>query len=190
MKMKKISEEHYIIVDESEIIEGDYVLSKLNEILVSGKHYTRSYYRKILYSTQSLGIGWQQIVAELPLSEVKEVLGIVDVNRKAYRFRRDYQDSFDCMNECIMNDAIHRQEGYIAGYNQSLEDNKKKYTEEDMLNIIYQLLTILPVGNVTALDSVQAISKYTKRFDDYIQSLQTQTEWEVEYVDNKLKLKQ
>ena len=180
MKMKKISEEHYIIVDESEIIEGDYVLSKLNEILVSGKHYTRSYYRKIIHSTQSLGTGWQQIVAELPLSEVREVLGILDVNRKAYRFRRDYQDSFDGMNECIMNDAIHRQEGYIAGYNQSTLDNRgNKYTEEDIRKAM---------GFGFDMCHQKRLDEYG--FESFIKSLYPKTEWEVEFVDGKLKIKQ
>ena len=188
MKMKKISEEHYIIMDESEIIEGDYVLSKLNEILVSGKNYTRSYYRKIIRSTQSLGIGWQQIVAELPLSEVREVIGIVDVNRKAYRFRRDYQDSFDGMNECIMNDAIHRQDGYIAGYNQSILDNRgNKYTEDDMGKIFYVGVQ-LGINQELYAQLGKPLQNEEEVLDRTIKSLQLKTEWDVEFVDGKLKL--
>jgi hypothetical protein len=68
-------------------------------------------------------------------------------------------------NREMINNALRQQ-----AYNKAKE--KYKYTEEDMLTIRNQLVTILPVGNVTAWDLVQAISKYTKWFDDYIQSLQ------------------
>lgn len=75
MKLIKLPEDHYIIVDDSPIKEGDYVLSKLNKVEVFGKRYAPSLYQKITHSTQPLGIGWQQEIKELSSSEVKELLG-------------------------------------------------------------------------------------------------------------------
>ena len=79
MKLIKITEDTYIIVDNSEIKEGDYVLSKLNEIVVFGKDYTPSLYRKITHSTQPLYKNDFWAIQELKLSEVKELIGEVDV---------------------------------------------------------------------------------------------------------------
>ena len=76
---------------------------------------------------------------------------------------------------------------YKKGYIKALEDNKdKKYTDEDMLTIRNQLVTMLPVGDVAAWDMIQAVSKYTKWLDEYIESLQPKTEWEVEFINGKL----
>ena len=58
---------------------------------------------------------------------------------------------------------------FLSGYNQAKENYK--YTNEDMLVIRNQLVTMLPIGDVTSWDMIQAISKYTKWFDDYVESL-------------------
>ena len=69
--------------------------------------------------------------------------------------------------------------GYIDGYNQCLEDNKdKKYTDDDMRNCWME-----------SWSASRQMSKYMD-FMSYIQSLQPKTEWEVEIVDGKIKLKQ
>ena len=184
--MKKLSEDHYIVMDDSEITTGDIVAEKL----LTGKYelftihtlndIDKSTQKKIIYSTQpeSLGVGWMQSVQPLLLSEIKELLGAVDVHKKACAFTKEIG-------------GTHEQRlAYIDGYKEALEDNKeKKYTNEDMLTIRNKLVTILPVGNVAAWDMIQAVSKYTKWFDEYVESLQPKTEWEVEFVDGKLKLK-
>jgi hypothetical protein len=51
------------------------------------------------------------------------------------------------------------------------KSSDKKYTEEDILIIRNKLVDILPTGNVEAWDLIQAISEYTKWFDEFIQSL-------------------
>ena len=184
-KLIKINSEYYVIVDDSEIKEGDWVLETLNNVIfqvkVSGNDYKNSTFKKITHSTQPLNTKFNdwfdaQIIT---LQEVKELIGEVDVEKKAYRFRRDYQDSFEWMNECIMNDAMHRQEGYKAGYNQALEDNKeKKYTEEDLRKTVWEAIKI-------ALNEDFSEKKY----NEIIQSLQPKTEWEVEFENGVLKLK-
>jgi hypothetical protein len=73
------------------------------------------------------------------------------------------------------------EEGYGIGYSQALKDNKKKYTEEDLRNAI-------SFGNNIQYTKL-AISGVEKEMSKFIQSLQPKTEWDVEIIDNKLKLK-
>ena len=134
MKMIKLSEDHYIVVDDS---------------------------NKEMHT--------------IPTSQAKELLGVVDVEKKA--------------NKQWGN--VHRTGvlGYIEGYKQALEDNKeRKYTEEDMRKAIEIAQTTSYVS--TQLFSDQSSVKHNFRAEEIIQSLQPKTEWEVEFVDGKLKLKQ
>jgi len=74
--------------------------------------------------------------------------------------------------EILYNDQ--KRKWWKQGYNQALEDNKeKKYTEEDLRKAFFN------GGNM----------KEIEEFNSFIQSLQPKTEWEVEIVDGKLKLK-
>lgn len=109
----------------------------------------------------------------LPTSEVKELLGIVDVEKKALDlYPVELDEDWDKNKQ-------YRDE-WISGYYQALEDNKeRKYTNEDMLTIRNQLVAFLLIGDVSAL---------TKWFDECVESLQPKTEWEVEMVERKLKL--
>lgn len=208
MKLIKITKDHYVVVDDSEIKEGDYCTTHLNVIDVGKIHNSYTIFnpqnkehldmvkccKKITHSTQPLYKNDFWAIQELKLSEVKELIGEVDVEKKAYRFRRNYQDSFEEMNECIMNDAIHRQKGYEAGYNQALEDNKeKKYTEEDMINAfregtnagaLHESLSDYDNGDY------EEAEQYSEQYEEsFIQSLQPKTEWEIEEIDGKFKLK-
>lgn len=96
-KLIKLSDEHYIIVDDSEIKEGDYIFDnfcKINNIQQVRKcdfdssHYRNGNWRKITYSTQPLedividvtadgnalmSVGFVKI-KELSLSEVEEAI--------------------------------------------------------------------------------------------------------------------
>ena len=65
--------------------------------------------------------------------------------------------------------------GIKEGYNKARE--KYKYTNEDMLVIRNQLVTMLPVGAVTSWDIIQAISKYTRWLDDYVESISQRNIW-------------
>lgn len=175
-RLIKLSSDHYIIVDDSEIKEGDWVyqqnFEKTNNQIISIKTEFQSNVandknesftkRKITHSTQpgSLGMGWMQSVQPLFLSEVKELTGEVDVEKKAQ----------------IQWGNVHRTGvlGYIEGYNQCLEDNKdKKFTEEIFDTAI----------QVVGSDKVTTIR------DFLLEHIQPKTEWEVEYDENgKLKL--
>ena len=132
MKLSKLSEEHYILVDEN---------------------------RKIMNT--------------IPTLEAREVLGIVDVDKKAVNFSKRYSNH-DASQEAVY-------DGYNKGYKQCLIDNKeKKYTEENIRAIfMHGFLLGVDRGEYSIDMENKSLSKY----------LQPETEWEVEYVDGKLKLK-
>lgn len=189
MKLIKINTDHYIIVDDSEIKEGDYHFDfDKNEIDTwKGNLYSnRLKCKKITHSTQPLSdeckncTGYCEQCVDgtkpLSLSEVKELIGEVDVEKKAI-------NSWEGCDGCDANDELFFTNGYQRGYNQALEDNKeKKYTEED-------LRKAWDSGREYANDYWEARGeKYMINFDNFIQSLQPKTEWEVEFIDNKLKL--
>jgi hypothetical protein len=205
MKLIKINTNHYIVVDNSlDFSETDYYWDdKQKEIRTgSNNHVTGGYKIKITHSTQPLECDkmWTPVNGKqwmcntmlccgkilnlktkpISLQEVKELIGEVDVEKKMISpYPLNTQNDVDWCN------------GYQRGYTQALEDNKeKKYTNEDMLTIRNQLVTMLPVGDVAAWDMIQAVSKYTKWLDEYIESLQPKTEWEVEFINGKLTLKQ
>ena len=105
----------------------------------------------------------------IPTSEAKEILGVVDVHKKACAFTKEIG-------------GTHEQGlAFIDGYNQCLEDNKeKKYTEEDMRAVfMHGFLLGVDRGDYSKDMEDRALSNYT----------QPKTEWEVEFVDGKLKLK-
>jgi len=175
MKMKRLSEDHYIIMDDSEIKEGDWYLCWESKSGVSTdctidntfSHWIvgADNYKKITHSTQPLdkSLFFTDRVwgcERLSLGEVKELIGVGDVEKNA--------------NKQWGN--VHRTGvlGYIEGYNQALRDNKEnKYTEEDLVDAINM-----------------ARNEPDMSGNAIIKSLQPQTEWEVKFVDGKLKLKQ
>ena len=178
MKMIKLTEKHYILVDDKfDPIDSDrkYV-HKSGRIWQwdSGMAYvSNNPPQPITHSTQpeSFGTGWMQSIQPLFLSEVKELLGVVDVETKAHNWStRQTTRSTDYWRSMVST--------YVEAYNQALEDNKeKKYTYYDIEN---------------AFNSGRGygVPDDIKDFDSFIQSIQPKTEWEVEFVDGKLKLKQ
>ena len=107
-------------------------------------------------------------IQQLSLSEVKELLGEVDVKKKAKNHLDEQHNNEDIAHPELY-DAYN---SYLKGYNQALECNKdKKWTDADVIHIV-------------------AKSRQTGLTAEYLMiSLQSQTEWEVEFADGKLKLK-
>lgn len=193
MKLIKINPEHYIIVDDSEIKEGDYKYHHVKGIVkaICNGAYTNEF--KITHSTQPFncncsnkGYRLDTNCAErnhcfdkiqyLSLQEVKELIGeanmdITDIAFKAYQ----KQDTWTWTQFQYI---------FPLGYNQALEDNKeKKYTEEDMKTAFSRYAFVSTNNQPYNEDELLT------EFYEFIQSLQPKTEWEVEIVDGKLKLK-
>jgi hypothetical protein len=193
MKMKKLSEDHYIIVDDSDIKIGDIVAERL--LIGDYGFFTihtlndidKTTQKVITHSTQPLeNINFVDEaegkiipkIKPLSLSEVKELLGVVDVEKRGEKKYPKSEFWVGSGPSRLYDENAKERRTYIEGYNQALEDNKeKKYTEEDMRKAYYQ-------GHKSGLGSDNGLT-----FEHTIQSLQPKTEWEVEFVDGKLKLK-
>ncbi len=154
MKLIKINTEHYVVVDETIQPVNDYYYdSSINKIKnTNGAEYGEaSHCWQITHSTK--GKYKEEYIS---LQEVKELIGEVNVKKKTEKY------------------TSHDMFWYRQGYNQAIEDNKKKkYTEEDMWK---------------AFEYGKTLDGYDW-FGDLLESLQPKTEWEVEFVDGKLKLK-
>jgi len=169
MKLIKLTDDHYVIVNNSEIKVGDIVLETyidgskgvehiqtLNDIDILSQ-------KKITHSTD-ININELYYIS---LQEVKELIGEVDVEKKYNETWLAKYQPYDSKEGIA----------FKTGYNQALEDNKeKKYTEDDMR----KAYMVGQHGGVTQ-------THY--EFDEYIQQLQPKTEWEVEMIDGQLKLK-
>jgi hypothetical protein len=115
MKHKLITKENYLlVVDDSEIKEGELVLSKLFEIVHFGKNYTQSLYKKI--------------IAHLPLnnSPILEGVDLLPPLEQEYGVE-------ELAWELFGNDYNARAR-YKDGYNKAKE--KYKYTEADIAKAI------------------------------------------------------
>lgn len=192
MKLLKLSEEHYILADKLDINVGDWITDtylmyqcKDNRSLLG--------MRKVTHSTQPLciihGDNNKETISYgstgyLPISEVKKLLGEVDVKKKAhlaaqkrYRLERILLEQINEyggeVKEFVRN--------FIVTYNQVLEDNKeKKYTEENIRAVfMHGFLLGVDRGEYSIDMENKSLSKY----------LQPATEWDVEIIDGKLKLK-
>ena len=185
-KLIKIKEDHYVIVDYSEIKEGDWYISPSNGIISdhNGTEVLPDGWNEITHSTQPLellsenglsGMGFSK-VRPLNIFEVKELIGEVDLEILAAN---------------LANPNVCKTTNWIEGYNQALEDNKeKKYTEEDLgLFLEYVRDNYTGMGAPHLVHNKGGQRKTKVIVQDYIQSLQPKTEWEVEMVDGKLKLK-
>lgn len=182
MKLIKIAHDHYIIVDDSEIKMDDWYLDDTNTarqaITECESYWThRKNYKKITHSTrpESLGMGWMQSVLPLLLSEVKELIGEVDVEKKAYlAAQKKYKLEHIPLEQVDEYGGVIKEfvQKFINAYNQALEDNKqRKWTDEDVIRIVEK-------------------SRETGLTAEYLMmTLQPKTEWEVEFVDGKLALK-
>jgi len=165
--MKKLSEDHYIVMDDSEPEIGGWVYS------MDGIHQwfgqvlkTEPLPKKITHSTN---IDWNEVYY-IPLSEVKELLGVVDVEKKGEKKYPKSEFWVGSGPSRLYDENAKERRCYIEGYKEALEDNKeKKYTEEDLMKFY----------------------KYVKTHTvtEALRHIQPKTEWEVELVDGKLKLK-
>ena len=198
MKLIKINTDHYVVVDDSQIKEGDWCLmfDDYGNLFLGNQpqqylgeqagHHLNKGLKKITHSTTTANLDvYSQTPIGLSLSEVKELIGEVNVEKKAESYAKDGL----VLDTPIANGLFY---GYIKGYTQALADNKeKKYTEEDMrkaFDAARRCIT-MPIGGAKH----QYYDEYSvSDFDEYkreILSAHTPTEWEIQIVDGKLKLK-
>ena len=159
MKLIKINEEHYIIVDSSDIKEGDFMYDIDGDIGIAiGKDKSQwEGNMKITHSTQPIdgdevGACFTKI-KQLSLLEVEELLF-----------------------------------GYIVEISKD-----KLFTLEDMKKLFGRTIENAPSGEShTRMISDKEYRHFVmdQLFNKMIEPLLPKTEWEVEYIDDKLTLKQ
>jgi hypothetical protein len=191
MKLIQLTPEHYVIADDSAIKEGDCVVNGNNKIFqytnesISGLNYCK----KITHSTKEL-----DGVKTLSLPEVKETIGEVDVEKLAEKYIENYCNDNN-LESSVLTDAVKTllRIGFIDGYNRCFKDNKdKKYTEND-LKKSFEKGEERGYEEKSCRERYNPLTGYEPKnnkmvFEEIIQHIQSETEWDVEFVDNKIKL--
>lgn len=208
MELIKINKDHYVIIDNLDIKEGDFFLNETTTIEVGISNYNYKSLspkcKKITHSTKPLedvivlvrpdGSDVSETifdkVKEISLSEVKKLIGDVNLEELELIYhqqlieRREVARNFrgqvagNHPDMFTSREILNMMEGYSDGYAQALEDNKsknKQYTEEDMRYMFECGRNYQNNAEVTFKVSM-----------DFIKH---RIEWEVEFVDGKLKLK-
>lgn len=186
MKLIKLTDTHYVIVDDTEIKEGDWYINKRNEVLKYELGQDLFHVKgKITHSTEPLNDIEFKRVKTLSLNTIKGLISEVDV--------KELSKKYSMTKPLMYQDAM--SDGFIDGYHQSLKDNEeKKYTLQDMINAYREGTNagalherLIDYDNGDFGDAEQYSEEYENSF---IQSLQRpKTEWEVEFdKDGKLKL--
>ena len=122
--------------------------------------------------TYSTDINFNEVYY-IPLSEVKELLGEVDVEKKA----KEWLSSKGFKETSIAYTP------FVSGYNQAIEDNKeKKYTEAQL---IWAIQEAYGHGQNDEFDGVNKAEKSIIVITNY---LHPKTEWEVDIINGKLTL--
>ena len=206
MKLIKLSADHYVITDDSKIKEGDWMFLEQGTTPATRQggiakckfpnaddYYEWIIWKKITHSTQPIEyttenhLQWDKI-KRLSISEVKELIGEVDVENKIEdkaleRYPVWIQPNGRTLVGGVYNVDVNFSErnSYKHGYRQALEDSKdKKYTEEDMRAVfMHGFLLGIDRGDYSRDMEDRAMSHYT----------QPKTSWEVEFIHGKLKLK-
>ena len=172
-KLLKLSETHYIFVDDSEIREGDcYCFDKVDKQIWFGNFESME---KITHSTKPIERydhpaggyeGTFDKIKPLSLSEVEEVINGYSVEKMAEKFVIEKLK--------ISSQAPGVMIGYIDGFKAHQELVKDKlFTIEDMR---------------WAFESATDLSPYYDSFDDFYKTIAPKTEWDIEFVDGKIKL--
>lgn len=169
MKLIKLSNTHYIVIDDSEI-KDCYYYNSLDKAIRFGNNLNHPYHHKIIYSTENFGAGWQQKVMQLSLSEVEEAINRYSVEKMALQDFKDNDDGFISFQD--------RSNGFVAGFEAHQELVKDKlFTVDDMRKAFREGLSY------TTHKHYHSFSE-----DVFIESLLPKTEWDIEIIDNKIKL--
>lgn len=189
-KLIKLSESHYIVVNDSEIKVGDWYIntfatckvrpqkhSKLRHLINHKKDYRFKYCKKITHSTQPLDKNDFWVIKELKLSEVEEAIYGYSVEKMA-------AESAFCNGGFIQTEDEY--DVGISYYHQGFKAHQeltkdKLFTMEDMINV-------LKLYKIHIKTNDESKHKWLQEPKEFIQSLLPKTEWDVKFVEGKIKL--
>ncbi len=197
MKLRKLTNDHYIITSDDNISEGDWVINNLDKLIgqtirpISEAEIKDKEYSKITHSTQPLdkdihGFGyWTKDITPLSLPEVKEAINGYSVEKMGLQNFKDNDDGFTSFQDRI--------EGFVAGFETHQELVKDKlFTLQNLFD--YSQLICEKLPKLKQLQTSQAddygrnLDVILKIQDEFTQSLLPKTEWDIEIIDNKIKL--
>ncbi len=172
-KLIKLSDTHYIIVDDTEIKEGDIFIHPNKTIERASRDLDGRGLNKITHSTQPLELSTSHIntgkyhfdkIKHLSLSEVEEVINGYSVEKMAEKFVMEKLK--------ISSQAPGVMIGYIEGFKTHQELVKDKlFTIEDLEKALSQAFLACQDG-------------YDITTKEIIQSLLPKTEWDIEIDKN------
>lgn len=184
-KLIKLSDTHYIIVDDSEIKGNDFgwdaYEKKIFQAILNWKGQTKNRYFKITHSTQPLNQQCQNAcsgfcincpdtsVRRLSLSEIEEAIDGYSVIEKSKEYREllktSGKDDWESYISCI---------GFLEGFKAHQELVKDKlFTIEDMASFMFNTIK-------NTKENTLKLWKQTD-FEDVIKAfVKTKTEWDIE----------
>ena len=166
------TDNYLLVVDGSEIKEGDYCTTDLNVIDVGIIHKSYTIFNPKNKAHLIMLKGCKKIIAHLPLNGSPILQGVdllppleqeddVEKLAKDYLFK-EYQTKYKVETNDEQFGVI---DGYMSGYNKAKE--KYKYTEKDVLRIIDMAKEEININ--PSYDDNMWVAKYSK--DEIIQSL-------------------
>lgn len=164
-KLIKLSEKHYIVVDDSEIKDCSY-WTNTNQISHTNKMHPKNWNGKPYKITHSFGVKLEG-VENKPLSEVQEAIYGFSVEKMA-------NELISCSDNV---DVQLVKEVWKAGFNTHKELVKdKSFTVEDMERIY-------DMGRYSVI-----YKDINNTFESSIKAFFLPTEWNIEIIDGKIKL--
>lgn len=186
-KLIKINEQHYVVCDDSEIKEGDWYYDftdKEGSLPIYQRSQCPKFYsgcKKITHSTQPLehgtepfadGVQYVKVfdkIKPLPLSEVEEAIyGYKNKFLKFFKNELNYKNYWKPL--------IEDNPQLIEAHKELVKD--KLFTVEDMKLFAAELIGRYKSGKIQEFEDVQ----------DIIESYLPKTEWDIEFIDGKIKL--
>lgn len=209
-KIIKISDTHYIIVDNSEITKGDWCYNIAHKLIVKSTdaewaNSNSDNLKKITHSTQILSEECRtctgacekcvEVTKPLSVSEVQEIIKGYSVEKLIGNLADEYSQQFygdfdDNHTEKIANN------GFKAGFKAYQELVKDKlFTIDDMENAYKAGSKRTYICEADGKDKKcycksddDCDYRYYLKFEDYIKSILPPTEWDIEFIDGKIKL--
>ena len=190
MKLIKLLDSHYVIVDDSEIKEGDYKYCPFDDInkihLQEGNYYDENEF-KITHSTQPIEYEWDRGIKDkffnkirpLNLSDVEKAISGYGIEEMAFsKFSTNEKTGW---GKSYSYDNEKRREGYIAGFKAHQELVKDKlFTVEDMMDAM---------GFAAAMDNKRPIHHLKEEAEHYIKTKKLpKLEWDCIIVNNRIEL--
>lgn len=204
MKLIKLSDNHYIVVDDSEIGEGDYVYFKgriigsniLKVHLTEDDGYTllddkglkvlvhKNTTPKITHSTQPLENGIGKSIngtypSEYPRFDKIKPLSLLEIEEAIYGYNVEKMAKY---HYGFHRKTLEFEDGFMLGFQIAHKELVKDKLSVNQVIDFYNWLK-KSYGSVKPLEEAQIIHRTTpdKIVEMYLQSLKEQTEWNIEF---------